>query len=70
MSSYLSRGDAIKRVGVRHVATFNSACEVCDLRPPMPNKGRDATSLNGHGCKLNFKLLERQLKKICIMKRS
>jgi hypothetical protein len=30
MLSYLSGGDAIKRVGVRHVATFNGASEVHD----------------------------------------
>jgi hypothetical protein len=28
MLSYLSEGVAIKRVRVRHVATFNGACEI------------------------------------------
>jgi hypothetical protein len=35
MLLYLSGGDAIKCVGVRHVATFNGACEVRDVQPPI-----------------------------------
>jgi hypothetical protein len=35
MLLYLSGGDAIKRLGVRHVARFNGVCEVRDLRPPV-----------------------------------
>jgi hypothetical protein len=33
MLSYLSESDAIKCVGVRYVARFNSAYEVRDLQP-------------------------------------
>jgi hypothetical protein len=39
MLSYLSGGDAIKRVHVCHVATFDGACEVCDPQPAVTQQG-------------------------------
>jgi hypothetical protein len=54
MLSYLSRGDAIKCVRVRHIVTFYGACDVRDPRPTVTQQGLQFHVLKWTRLKIKF----------------
>jgi hypothetical protein len=57
MVSYLSGGDAIKHVRVRHVATFYISCEVHDPHPAVTQQGLRFHVLKWPWLKIKFQIL-------------
>jgi hypothetical protein len=57
MLSYLSGGDAIKCVHLRHVATFYGACDIRDPRPAVTRQGLRFCILKWPWLKIKIQIL-------------